>query len=324
MLSITCSRCFRVTRPTVLMPGPYTEWDMPAMEQDYTLLRLWEADDRAELIARHAAEVRAIATRGDLGASTELIAALPNLEFIGCFGVGTDGIDLEAARARGIRVTNTPDVLTDDVADLALALMLGVTRKLFEGERHVRDGDWLKGNMPLATRLWGKRLGIVGMGRIGQAVARRAAAFSMEISYFGRSAQPDLPYAFVPDLVELAHWSEVLVATLAGGAATRGLIDSAVFEALGPEGYFVNVARGSVVDEPALIAALQTRRIKAAGLDVFLNEPHIDRRFLALDNVVLQPHHGSGTVETRQAMGQLVRDNLAAHFAGRPLLTEVV
>lgn len=313
-----------MTKPTVLMTGPYTEWDMPALEQDYRLVKLWQADDRDALVARHAAEVRAIATRGDLGASTQLIAALPNLEFIGCFGVGTDGIDLEAARARGIPVTNTPDVLTEDVADLALALMLATTRKLFDGERHVRDGDWLRGNMPLATRLWGKRLGIVGMGRIGQAVARRAAAFSMEIAYFGRSEQPELPYAFVPDLVELARWSDVLVATLAGGAGTRGIIDAPVFEALGPDGYFINVARGSVVDEPALIAALQSRRIKAAGLDVFLNEPAVDRRFLALDNVVLQPHHGSGTVETRQAMGQLVRDNLAAHFAGRPLLTPVV
>ena len=313
-----------MTKPTVLMTGPYTEWDMPVMEQDYSLLKLWEADDPDAFIAAHAAEVRAIATRGDIGASTGLIAALPHLEVIGCFGVGTDGIDLEAARARGIRVTNTPDVLTEDVADLALGLMLSVTRKLGEGERHVRDGDWLRGNMPLATRLWGKRLGIVGMGRIGQAVAKRAAAFSMEIAYFGRSERPDLPYAFVPDLVELARWSDMLVATLAGGTATKGLIDAAVFEALGPEGYFVNVARGSVVDEPALIAALQSHRIKAAGLDVFLNEPHIDRRFLGLDNVVLQPHHGSGTVETRQAMGQLVRDNLAAHFAGRPLLTPVV
>lgn len=313
-----------MSKPTVLMPGPYTEWDMPILEQDYRLVKLWDAEDRDALIASHAAEVRAIATRGDLGASSQLIAALPNLEFIGCFGVGTDGIDLEAAKARGIRVTNTPDVLTEDVADLALALMLATTRKVVAAERHVRDGDWLRCNMPLATRLWGKRLGIIGMGRIGQAVAKRAAAFSMEIAYYGRSEKPELPYPFVPDLVELARWSDMLVATLAGGAGTKGLIDGAVFEALGPEGYFVNVARGSVVDEPALIAALQSHRIKAAGLDVFLNEPHIDRHFLALDNVVLQPHHGSGTVETRQAMGQLVRDNLAAHFAGRPLLTPVV
>jgi lactate dehydrogenase-like 2-hydroxyacid dehydrogenase len=313
-----------VTRPALLMTGAYPAWDLEDLEARYRVLKLWEAPDPEAFLAEHGAQVRALATRGDLGASAGLMRALPNLEIVACYGVGTDGIDLAHARAAGVRVTNTPDVLTADVADMAVALLLAAARRLPEGERHVRGGHWPAGPMPLVTRVSGKAVGVVGMGRIGAAVARRLAGFDADIAYFGRAARGDLPYPFIGDLVELARRSEFLIVTLAASDATRGLVDAQVLEALGPEGILVNVSRGSTVDEPALLAALETGGIKAAGLDVFWNEPAIDPRFLALDNVVLQPHHASGTIETRKAMGQLVRDNLAAHFAGQPLVTPVV
>lgn len=312
------------SRPTVLMAGPYPEWDMAPMERDYTLLRLWEAGDRAAFLAQHGTSVRALATRGELGASAELMAALPALEIVSCYGVGTDAIALDAARSRGVRVTNTPDVLTGDVADLAVGLALALLRRIPAGDAHVRSGAWSQGNMGLTTRLYGKRAGIVGFGRIGQAVARRLQGFEMEIGCFSRSARADGPHRCFAQLAALADWCDVLVVTLAGGEATRGMVDAAVLEALGPQGWLVNVSRGSTLDEAALLAALERRTIAGAALDVFHTEPRIDGRFLALDNVLLQPHHGSGTVETRRAMGQLVRDNLAAHFAGRPLPTPVI
>lgn len=246
--------------------------------------------------------------------------ALPMLEIVACYGVGTDAIDLAHARAAGVRVTNTPDVLTDDVADMAVALLLAAARLIPQGDAEIRRGGWA---MPLTTRVSGKAVGVVGMGRIGAAVARRLAAFDCDVAYFGRSPRPGSPFAFEPDLVALARRSEFLVVTLAASPATAGIVNAAVLDALGPDGILVNVSRGSTVDEPALLAALETGRIKAAGLDVFLNEPAIDPRFVALGNVALAPHHASGTVETRRAMGQLVRYNLAAHFAGRPLLTPV-
>ncbi len=250
--------------------------------------------------------------------------ALPALEIIANYGVGVDAIDLEAARARGIRVTNTPDVLTDDVADIAIALALSVMREIPRGDAHVRGGGWAKGNLPLARRFHGCKFGIVGLGRIGIATARRAAAFDCSIGYFNRSPQPASPYQAFPTIRDLAAWSDVLVVTVAGGAGTRALIDAAVLQALGPRGFLVNVSRGTTVDEAALLDALERQAIGGAALDVFLNEPHIDERFKALPNAVLFPHHGSATVETRRAMGQLMRDNLTAHFAGKPLLTPVV
>jgi D-3-phosphoglycerate dehydrogenase len=312
-----------VTKPAVLMTGAYPAWDLEDMEAHYRLLKLWDAPDPDAFLAERGAEVRAIATRGDLGASAALMQALPKLEIVACYGVGTDAIDLGYARAAGIRVTNTPDVLTADVADMAVALLLAVARQLPQGEAHVRDGCWGSVPMPLVTRVSGKTVGIVGMGRIGAAVAKRLAGFDAEIAYFGRTRRDELPYMFVDDLVALARRSEFLIVTLAASESTNGIIDTRVLEALGPDGILVNVSRGSTVDEPALLAALEAGRIKGAGLDVFWNEPAIDARFKALGKVVLQPHHASGTVETRKAMGQLVRDNLAAHFAGRPLGTPV-
>jgi D-3-phosphoglycerate dehydrogenase len=306
------------------MVGAYPDWDLEDMAARYRLLRLWEAPDPEAFVAEHGSDVRAIATRGDLGASAALMRALPKLEIVACFGVGTDAIDLANARAAGVRVTNTPDVLTDDVADLAVGLLLAAARQIPQGDAHVRDGSWAQGPMSLVTRVSGKSVGVVGLGRIGAAVARRLAGFDTDIAYFAREPRPEAQWTFVGDLVALARRSEFLIVTLAGGDATRGIIDARVLEALGSDGILVNVSRGSTVDEPALIAALEAGAIKGAGLDVFWNEPAIDPRLKALPNVVLQPHHASGTVETRRAMGQLVRDNLAAHFAGRPLVTPVV
>lgn len=312
------------TLPQVLMCGPYPEWDMEPLQAAYTLHKLWEASDRDALLDACAPQIRAIATRGELGANTALINRLPALEIIACYGVGTDAIDLQAARERGIRVTNTPDVLTGDVADIAVGLALAAMRRIPAGDAYVRSGAWAAKTMGLVTRLYGKRVGVVGFGRIGMTTAKRLSGFDVEIGYFDQAARSDSPHRFFASLVDLAQWCDLLIVTLAGGAATQGMVGAQVLRALGPEGWLVNVSRGSTVHEPSLLDALEGRQIAGAGLDVFWNEPRIDARFLALDNVVLQPHHASGTVETRRAMGQLVRDNLAAHFAGRPLLTPVV
>ena len=308
----------------ILMTGPYPDWDMADLEAKYRVHKLWQADDKDALISSHADAIRAIATRGELGASAALMAKLPKLEIVSCYGMGTDAIDLAYARANGIHVTNTPDVLTEDVADIGIGLLLAVARQIPQADAYVRDGSWRKANMPLVTRVHGKRLGIVGMGRIGKAVARRAAAFDCEIAYFGTRKHEELPYGFVGDLVELARRSDFLIVTLAGGEGTRNIVNAKVLAALGSDGILINIARGSTVDETALLTALESGAIKGAGLDVFWNEPAIDERFAKLSNAVLQPHHGSGTVETRKAMGQLVRDNLAAHFGGQTLLTPVV
>ena len=311
------------SKPTVLMTGAYPAWDMEALERDYHVLRLFEASDADAFINANAHEIRAIATRGDLGASATLMGKLPKLEIVSVFGVGTDAVDLGHARARGIKVTNTPDVLTEDVADLGVALLLATARHVPQGDRLVRSGTWPQGGLPLVTKVSGKKVGIVGMGRIGASVAKRLNAFDCEIAYFARSEREGSPFRFEPDLLALAHDSEFLIVTLSGGDSTKGMINAEVLEALGPDGILVNVSRGTTVDEPALISALQNKVIKGAGLDVFWNEPNINPAFFTLDNAVLQPHHASGTVETRKAMGQLVRDNLAAHFAGKPLLTQV-
>ena len=313
-----------MSKEHVLMIGPYPEWDMAELEARYTLHKLWQAEDEASFIATHAPNIRAIATRGELGAAASLMQDLPKLELVSVYGVGTDAVDRTYAKLRGIAVTNTPDVLTEDVADIGIGLLLAAARKIPEGDAFVRSGRWAIGNMGLVTRVWGKRAGIVGMGRIGKALAQRLEAFACDIAYFSRKRRDEVPFHYEPDLVALARDVDFLLVTVAGGEGTRGLITGEVLAALGPDGIFVNISRGTTVDEAALLNALETRSIKAAGLDVFQNEPRIDPRFLKLDNVVLQPHHGSGTVETRQAMGRLVRDNLAAHFTGQPLLTPVL
>jgi len=310
-------------KPELLVVGILPDWDLAPLAERFTLRKLYEAPDPRAFLAEHGPNIRGIATKGELGADAAMIAACPKLEVIACYGVGVDAIDLAAARARGIPVTNTPDVLTEEVADLAFALLLATARAIPEADRYVRSGDWAaKGPMRLATRVWGKRLGIVGLGRIGQAIARRAEGFRMPVSYSGRTRR-DVTYAYYPTPAALAPQVDILIVSAAGGAATRGLVDRAAIEALPPGAIFVNVSRGTVVDEAALLDALRSGRIAAAGLDVYLNEPNIDPAFSTFPNVVLSPHNASATVETRKDMGALMRANLEAHFAGRPVLTPV-
>jgi lactate dehydrogenase-like 2-hydroxyacid dehydrogenase len=309
-------------KPELLVVPRLPDWDLDALAGHFTLRRLFEAPDRATFLAQHGPNIQAIATNGEIGADATMMAAMPRLSIVACYGVGVDAIDRAYCAGRGIPVTNTPDVLTEDVADMAFALLLAAARRIPEADRWVRDGNWAaQGSMPLTTRVWGRRLGIVGLGRIGRAVARRAEAFRMPVSYTARTAKPELPYAFHPDPASLAAAVDVLVCCATGGAATEGLISRAAIEALPPGAIFVNVSRGTVADEAALLDALRGGRIALAGLDVFRNEPAISPEFARLPNVVLAPHAASGTVETRKAMGALMRENLEAHFAGRPLPT---
>jgi lactate dehydrogenase-like 2-hydroxyacid dehydrogenase len=297
----------------------------PMMEALHGAFRVHDRTHQgdAAAFAAVAPRIRAIAASGESKVSRELIAQLPALEIVSVFGVGYDGIDVAAARERGIAVTNTPGVLDDEVADLAMALVLAVSRRLVEADRYVRTGAWANGPMPLARKVSGARMGIVGLGRIGKAIARRAEAFDMSIAYTARSAKADSPYPYFPTAEALAREVDFLVVITPGGAATRKLIDAKVLAALGTKGYLVNVARGSVVDEQALVAALRAGTIAGAGLDVFENEPIVPAELLALDNVVLTPHVGSATWQTRQAMADLSFGNLQAHFAGKPLLSPV-
>lgn len=311
-----------MSRPEVLTASKLSPLYLSQIEAAYTVHdRLHELDPAA--FAAAAPRIRAIAASGESKVPGALIAQLPALELISVMGVGYDGVDVAAAKARGVTVTHTPNVLNDDVADLAIGLMLSAARQLPAADRFVRGGLWLEGNMPLARKMSGARLGLVGMGRIGQAIAHRALAFGMSIAYTARSAKADLPYRFFPSALALAAEVDFLVLITPGGAGTRKLIDAAVLKALGPRGFLVNVARGSVVDEQALIEALEAGTIAGAGLDVFEDEPRVPQRLLDLHKVVLTPHIGSATHATRQAMADLAASNLAAHFAGKPLLTPV-
>jgi len=310
------------TRPEVLTVAALMPFLTDQLNAHYTVHDRIHVSDPARF-AEVAPRIRGIVANGEAKVSRELIAQLPALEMITVFGVGYDGVDVTAARERGIPVTHTPGVLNDDVADLAMGLLLSVARRIPQADRFIRDGGWPKGPMPLARKLSGSKLGIVGIGRIGQAIAERALAFRMSVSYTARSERSQLGYTYYPDAASLAAAVDFLVVITPGGAATRGMIDAKVLKALGPDGYLVNVARGSVIDQDALIAALQDGTIAGAGLDVFVDEPNVPDALRAMSNVVLTPHIGSGTRQTREAMGQLTFDNLHAHFAGRPLLTPV-
>ena len=301
---------------------------LPSVEaklaENYTVHRLPGRADIDALPQAARGQVRAIVTGGGTGAAPALIEALPSLEIITINGVGTDAVDLDLCRSRGIRVTNTPEVLTDDVADLAFGLILATLRQLCLGDRFVRAGQWGKEKFPLGVKVTGKRLGILGLGRIGRAIAKRAAGFDMAIAYHDQRQFDEVPYRFEPSLLALARNSDILVVAAAGGTGSRHLVDQAVLDAVGPDGILINVARGSIVDEAALVEALVAGRLGGAGLDAFQDEPHVPDALFALEQVVLEPHQASATRETREAMGRLVTDNLAAHFAGRPLLTPVV
>jgi lactate dehydrogenase-like 2-hydroxyacid dehydrogenase len=307
----------------LLITGPMYPPTLAELEQAYEAQRLWSAPDRAALLAAVADKVTAVASSNSGGIDAATIARLPKLKVIAHFGVGYDTVDVDAAKARGIDVTNTPDVLTEEVADLAMALLLATVRRVPQGDRHVREGKWLKGPMALTESLQGRTLGVIGMGRIGRAIARRAEAFNLRVAYQGPRRKAELAWPWFADPAALAKESDLLMVACPGGEATRGLVSRSVIDALGPQGFLVNIARGSVVDEPALIEALQQGRIAGAGLDVFADEPRVPAALIALDNVVLQPHVASATHPTRKAMGQLVIDNLAAHFAGKPLVTPI-
>jgi len=294
------------------------------MEREFTCLKLHEAADRAAYLKEVGPRMRALATFGPAGADAALMDALPKLEIISNFGVGVDAIDLDAAKQRGVIVTNTPDVLNDCVADTAMALAINVVRRFPQAEVYLRAGHWAaKGAYPLTTSLGGKTMGILGLGRIGEAIASRAQAFGMKIRYHNRRKK-DVAYPYDPDPVALAKNADVLMIVTPGGAETEKLVGARVLDALGPKGYVVNIARGSVDDEPVLLRYLQEKRIAGAGLDVFVDEPRVPPEFFTLENAVLLPHVGSATNETRTAMGNLQVDNLVAHFAGKPVLTRVV
>jgi lactate dehydrogenase-like 2-hydroxyacid dehydrogenase len=315
----------RMSNVEILQVGAYPEWDQGPLDAAFTAHRYFEAADKAPFLAKVGPRIRAIATRGDLGANAAMIAACPRLEVIAVYGVGYDAVDIAACKARGIRVTNTPDVLTDDCADLGVAMMLSLSRGITRAEDWVRDGSWAaKGMYPLQTRVSGKKAGILGLGRIGMAVARRLAGFDMDIAYCAPGPKPDAAHlTYLPDPVALAAHSDFLFVTLSASAATRHIVNAAVIKAVGPQGMLINISRAANIDEESLLDALETGALGSAALDVFEGEPKLNPRFLALKNVLLQPHHASGTYETRKAMGALVRENLLAHFAGRALITPV-
>jgi lactate dehydrogenase-like 2-hydroxyacid dehydrogenase len=284
-----------------------------------------DAAERDEFLSSHGEEITAVVTSGRSGVDAALMSSLPNLGAIVNFGVGYDTTDVDAAAARGIGVSNTPDVLTDCVADTAVGLMIDVMRHFSAADRYVRAGKWPStGNYPLTHQVSNRRVGIIGLGRIGSAIAKRLTAFGCSISYHNRNEKPESPYAYFGSAVELARNVDVLVVAAAGGSGTRQLVDADVLAALGPSGYLINIARGSVVDEVALVDALVDDRLAGAGLDVFADEPNVPEALLDLDNVVLLPHVGSGTVETRAAMEQLTLDNLDEFLRSGRLVTPVV
>lgn len=308
---------------TILALQPLLPAEMELLEERYTVLRLWESRTPEVLIQDNALNIQGVlSTYNGGGVSKSLIKALPNLEIITQFGVGYDNIDIDAAQGRGVAVTNTPDVLTDDTADVALYLLLNVARRAVEADMFVRVGRWQSGAFPLSTSVSGKRVGIVGLGQIGKAIAQRVAAFNTDVLYYGRSKK-DVPYTYYDDLMALARDSDFLVLACAGGPETENLINAKILTELGPKGYVINIARGSVLNEEDLLIALRNQTIAGAGLDVFADEPNVPEAMIKMDNVVLSPHAGSGTVETRSKMGHLVLDNLDAHFSGKPLLTPV-
>lgn len=308
-------------KPTVLQLNPIL---IPVINEQlnarYTVLRLFEQDDKDACIREFGPVIRGVITGGHTGITQALMAQLPALEVVAVNGVGTDAVDLAYARSRGIAVTATFGALTEDVADLAIGLLIATCRGVCAGDRFVRDGQWVKNPqpsaIPLARRFSGMRVGIVGMGRVGRAVASRAAAFGCPILYTDLKQMVGVPYPFVADLQQLARESDALVLAAAADKA-EGIVNAAVLEALGPDGYLINIARGRLVNEGDLVAALRAGRIAGAGLDVFVDEPHVPADMRAMDNVVLQAHRASATVETRTAMGEMLLTSLAETFAGR-------
>lgn len=311
-----------MSKPHVLMPSPMMDLVVKQLDEAFTLHKLWEAEDPEAEITALADKIEGIATGGKRPVDGELMSRLPNLKIVANFGVGYDTVDAAWAGEHGIYVTNTPDVLTEEVADTTLGLLLMTLRQLSESERYLRAGRWEKeGPFPLTRQtLRDRKVGILGLGRIGKAVATRLEAFGSTIVYHGRRKQEDVAYPFYGDLVEMARDVDILISIAPGGDATHHLISTEVLNALGPDGVLINVGRGSVVDEAALISALQEERLFSAGLDVFENEPHVPAELIAMERVVLLPHVGSASVHTRGLMGQLLVDNLKRFFeTGKPI-----
>lgn len=306
--------------PDILITAPLPPFLYDPLKADYRCHDYHRASDKNALLAAEGASVRGLVQGGGTATATALLDALPKLEIISVFGVGYDGVPTAYCRQRGIKVTNTPDVLTDDVADVALALVLMTGRGFVRLNRFVQAGEWEKKSPELTTKLGGRKVGILGLGRIGKAIAERVAAMGMKVAYTGRKPQK-VGYEYIADLKALAAAVDFLVVACPGGEATRNIVNADVLAALGKKGTLINIARGSIVDEPALVAALEAGTIKGAGLDVFADEPHIPAALLAMDNVVLLPHVGSATRETRQAMGDLCKANLDAWFAAKKVLT---
>ena len=310
------------TKPDVLAVAKLHPFYLQALQTLYTVHDRTHTEDPAAFTDL-APRIVGVAGTGEALVPRSLLAQLPQAKVVSVFGVGYDGVDVDAAIAFGIPVTHTPDVLTDDVADLAMGLVLSVGRAIPQADQFVRAGRWPSGPIALARKVSGARMGIVGLGRIGKAIAQRAQAFGMSIAYTARSEKPDSGFTFFPSTVELAAHVDFLVAITPGGAGTRHLINAQVLQALGPRGFLINVARGSVVDETALIEALQQGTIAGAGLDVFADEPQVPEALWRLNNVVLTPHMASATTETRQAMADLAFANMQAGISGQPLRTPV-
>lgn len=310
--------------PRVLHVGPLTERFNQRLASEHSVEQLWKQGDALAFLGEHGGQFDVVVTSARFGCSDAMLQRLPNARAICSFGVGYDAIAVDMARDRGIQVSSTPDVLNDCVAELAMGLLIDSSRRISAADRFVRAGLWPAGNFPLARKVSGKRLGIVGLGRIGKDVARRASGFDMQVRYHNRRPDAHSSYRFEPDLLALARWADFLVLTCPGGERTRHLISAPVLDALGPEGILINVSRGSVVDEQALVAALTEGRLGGAGLDVFEAEPRVPEALYGLDNVVLAPHIGSGTIDTRLQMEELVFANLRAFLDKGEVLTPVV
>ncbi|AJJ01159.1 D-isomer specific 2-hydroxyacid dehydrogenase, NAD binding domain protein [Yersinia pseudotuberculosis IP 32953] len=311
------------SKQAVLIIAPVMDYLTEKLEQTFTVHKLYQVTDQAEFLAEQGKNIKGIVTRGDIGVTNEVLALLPEVQIISIFGVGTDAVDLDYTRERNIIVTTTPGVLTDDVADTALGLIIATSRRFYQASQFLRAGEWPNGSLPLSSKVTGKRLGIFGMGRIGRAIARRAVGFDMQIAYTDTVHDSSLPYQYVPDLISLAKQSDILVVAISGGKDSAGLVDKAIFAAMPNHGILINIARGSMVNQDDLISALQQQQIGGAGLDVFADEPHVPQALIEMDNVFLLPHIASATTDTRIQMSDIVFSNILAHFSGETAPTAI-
>lgn len=308
----------------IMVLSPLGDRQMADLDQRYHLLRADLAQNASDFIEKNGQNCRAVISTGNIVFDKKLISKLPQVGLVACVTAGFDQVNLKDLKDHKIHLTNTPDVLTADVADVALMLMLAARRRLIFGDHYVRSGEWAKkGPMPLTETTDGKRAGVVGLGRIGHAIAKRFESCGLKIGYYGRHKKTDVAYQFFPSLIDMAKWADILVVAVTGGKETEKLVSKEVIAALGKHGSLINISRGTVIDEEAMIDALQKGELESAGLDVYLNEPNINPAFYKLENAVLYPHHGSGTVETRDRMSDLVVENIDAFFAGRKLPSEV-